>query len=111
MGVEADWQPSNGRPGGTYFSFEASKWNDVFGQSVENGATTKNVEQWRNGQMVWNRAIFKTVISSLRGRSDLSGSRSWRTGSTPTAGQRALTFLSRDPIGGMSLAHGQSTGL
>ena len=55
--VEADWQPSNGRPVGTYFSFEASKWNDVFGQSVENGATTKNVEQWRNGQMVWNGAI------------------------------------------------------
>ena len=55
--VVAEWQPSNGRPVGTYFSFEASKWNDVFGQSVENGATTKNVEQWRNGQMVWNGAI------------------------------------------------------
>merc|ERR1712194_213216 len=70
--TSADWQ-HHGRPIGTYFAFDASNWLDIFGEAVSYGTVYKDVEQWRDGHIVWIGDVKvwpKTSSLDNRGRTE-----------------------------------------
>jgi len=84
--VEADWKHSNGRPAGSYFRFDLAGWADVFGAAVTTGTKVSDVEQWRDGRIVWTGKVKVWPKGSAtsgdwpRGRTEPYIARQFRTG-------------------------------